>query len=93
MFLVNVISMHVLPRIVEAEILQSKLNLDFIKFANNLFCIMSTLKSPQIRIGVSGSGFIFGKITLNCFRVRGEHLKHEILDCFLGYVVMDVNGS
>jgi hypothetical protein len=32
MFLVNVRSMYVLPRVVDAEIMQSKLNLDFIKF-------------------------------------------------------------
>jgi hypothetical protein len=64
MFLVNVRSMHVLPRVVDAELMQSKLNLDFIKFANDLFCIMSMLKSPHIRIGVSVSGFMFGKISL-----------------------------
>jgi hypothetical protein len=52
MFLVNVRSVHVLPRVVDAELMQSKLNLDFIKFTNDLFCIMSMLKSPHGRIGV-----------------------------------------
>ena len=60
----NVRSMHVLPRVVDAELMQSKLNLDFIKFTNDLFCIMSTLNSPQNRIGVSLSGFMLGKIIL-----------------------------
>jgi hypothetical protein len=44
--------MHVLPRVVDGEIIQSKLNLDFIKFRNDLFYIMSMLKSPHNRIGV-----------------------------------------
>jgi hypothetical protein len=61
---VNVISVHVLPRVVDAEVMQSKLNLDFIKFTNDLFCIMSMLNSPHSRIGVSVSGFMFGKISL-----------------------------
>jgi hypothetical protein len=39
MFPVNVRSMHVLPRVVGAELMQSKLNVDFIKFTNDLFCI------------------------------------------------------
>jgi len=64
MFLVNVRSMHVLPRVVGAELMQSKLNLDFIKFTNDLFCIMSMLKSLHSRIRVSVSGFMFGKISL-----------------------------
>jgi len=64
MFLVNVRSMHVLPRVVDAELMQSKLNVDFIKFTNYLFCIMSMLKSPHSRIGVLVSGFMFGKISL-----------------------------
>jgi len=64
MFLVNVRSMHVLPRVVDAEPMQSKLNLDFIKFTNDLFCIMSMLTSPHSRIGVSVPGFMFGKIGL-----------------------------
>jgi len=34
MFLVNVRPMYVLPRVVDAELMQSKLNLDFIKFTN-----------------------------------------------------------
>jgi hypothetical protein len=61
---VNVSCMHVLPRVVDAELMQSKLNLDFIKFTNDLFCIMSMLKSPHISIVISGSGFMFGKISL-----------------------------
>jgi len=89
MFLVNVRSMHVLPRVVDTELMQFKLNLDFIKFTNDLFCIMSMLKSPHSRVGVSVSGFMFGKIIL----MASEYLKHEILDCFLGHVGMDVNGS
>jgi hypothetical protein len=32
MFLVNIRSMHVLPRVVDTELMQSKLNLDFIIF-------------------------------------------------------------
>jgi hypothetical protein len=64
MFLVNVRSVHVLPRVVDAELMQSKLNLDFIKFTNYLFCIMSMLKSPHSRIGVSVSEFMFEKISL-----------------------------
>jgi hypothetical protein len=47
MFLVNVRSMQVLPSVVDAELMQSKLNLDFIKFTNDLFCIISMLKSPH----------------------------------------------
>ena len=31
----NVRSMHVLPRVVDAELMQSELNLDFIKFTND----------------------------------------------------------
>jgi len=52
MFVVNVRSMHVLPRVVDAELMQSKLNLDFMKFRNDFcfFCIMSMLKSPHNRI-------------------------------------------
>jgi hypothetical protein len=61
---VNVRSMHVFPRVVDAELMQSKLNLDIIKFTNDLFCIMSMLKSPHSRIGVSVSGFMFGKVSL-----------------------------
>jgi len=61
---VNVRSMHVLPRVVDAELMQSKLNLDFIKFTNDLICIMSMLKSPHSGIVVSESGFMFGKISL-----------------------------
>jgi hypothetical protein len=57
-FLVNVRSMYVLPIVVDAELLQSKLNLDFIKFTNNLFCVTSVLKSPHNKIGVSLSGFM-----------------------------------
>jgi hypothetical protein len=41
MFLVNVRSVHVLPRVVDAKLMQSKLDLDFIKFTNDLFCIRS----------------------------------------------------
>jgi hypothetical protein len=63
MFLVNVRSMHVLPRVVDAELMQSKLNLDCIKFRNDLFCIMSMLKSPDTKVGVSVSGFMFGKVS------------------------------
>jgi hypothetical protein len=64
MFLVNVRYMHTLPRVVNAELMQSKLNLDFIKFTNDLSCITSMLKSPHSRIGVSVSGFMFEKISL-----------------------------
>jgi hypothetical protein len=64
MFLVNVGSMHVLPRVVDAELMQSRLNLDFINFTIVLFCKMSMLKSPHSRIGVSVSGFMFGKVSL-----------------------------
>jgi hypothetical protein len=53
MFLVHVGSMHVLPRVVDVELIQSKLNLDLINFTNYLFCIMSMLKSPHSRIGVT----------------------------------------
>jgi hypothetical protein len=63
-FLVNVRSMHVLPRVVDAELLQSKLNLDFIKFTNDLFCVTSVLKWPHNKIGVSVSGFMLGNINL-----------------------------
>jgi hypothetical protein len=43
MFVVNVRSMHVLPRVVDADLMQSKLNLDFIKFTNNsLRCELSS---------------------------------------------------
>jgi len=35
MFLVNVRSMHVLPKVVDAELMQYKLNVDFIKFTND----------------------------------------------------------
>jgi len=52
MFLVNVRSTHILPRVVDAELMQSKLNLDFIKFTNDLFCVMSMLKSPHSRIAL-----------------------------------------
>jgi len=61
---VNVRSMHVLTRVVDAELMQSKLNLNIIKFTNYLFCIMSMLKSPHSRFGVSVSGFMLGKIIL-----------------------------
>jgi len=64
MFLVTVRSMHVLPKVVDAELIHSKLNLDFIKITNDLFGIMSMSKSPHSRIGVSVSGFMFGKISL-----------------------------
>jgi len=64
MFLVKFRSRHVLPRVVDAELMQSKLNLDFIKSTNDLLCIMSMLKSPHSRIGVSVAGFMFGKIIL-----------------------------
>jgi hypothetical protein len=64
MFLADVRSKHVLPRVVDVELMQSKLNLDFINFTNDLFCIMSILKSPHSRIGVPVSGFMFGKISL-----------------------------
>jgi len=50
---VNVRSMYVLPTVVDAELMQSKLNLDFIKFTNDLFCIMPMLKSPHSRVSVS----------------------------------------
>jgi hypothetical protein len=63
MFLVNFRSMHVLPKLLDAELMQSQLNLDFIMFTNNLFFIMSMLKSLYGRIGVSVSGFMFGKIS------------------------------
>jgi hypothetical protein len=46
-FLVNVRSMHILPKVVDAQLLQSKLNLDFIKLTNDLFCMTSVLKSPH----------------------------------------------
>jgi hypothetical protein len=36
MFLVNIRSMHVLPRVVDMEVMQSKLNLDFMNFTNDL---------------------------------------------------------
>jgi hypothetical protein len=61
---VNVRSMNVMLRVVDAKLMQSKLNLDFINFTNDLFCIMSMLKSPHSRIGVSVPGFMFGKIIL-----------------------------
>jgi hypothetical protein len=61
-FLVNVRSLHVLPRVVNAELLQSKLNLDFIKITNDLFCVTSVLKSLHNKIGVSVSGFTLGNI-------------------------------
>jgi hypothetical protein len=64
MFLVNVRTIHVLPRVVDVEIMQSKLNLDFIKFTNDLFCIISMLNSPQKRIGISVSGFMLGKVVV-----------------------------
>ena len=64
MFLVNVRSMHVFPQLVDEELIQSKLNLDFIKFTNYLFCIRPMLKISHSRIGVSVSGFMFGKINL-----------------------------
>jgi hypothetical protein len=63
-FLVNVRSMHVLPRVTDAELLQSKLNLDFTKFTNDLFCVMSMLKSPHNKIRVSVSGFMLRNINL-----------------------------
>jgi hypothetical protein len=63
-FIVNVRSMHVLPRGVDAELLQSKLNLDFIKLTNDLFCVTSVLKSPHNKIGVSVSGFMLGNINV-----------------------------
>jgi hypothetical protein len=56
--------MHVLPRVVDAELLQSKLNLDFIKFTNDIFCVTSMLKSPHNKIGVSVSGFMLGNISV-----------------------------
>jgi hypothetical protein len=56
--------MHVLPRVVDAELLQSKLNLDFINFTNDLFCVTSVFKLPHSKIGVSVSGFMLGNITL-----------------------------
>jgi hypothetical protein len=43
---------------------QSKLNLDFIKFTNDLFGVTSMLKSPHNKIGVSMSGFMLGNINL-----------------------------
>jgi hypothetical protein len=63
-FLVNVRSMHVLPSVVDAELLQSKLNLEFIKFTDDLFCMTSVLKSPHNKIRVSVSGFMLGNINL-----------------------------
>jgi hypothetical protein len=67
MFLVNVGSMHVLPRIVDSELIQSKLNLDFIKCANDLLdtcgrsTILTSLSILELSIGVaaavSSSGF------------------------------------
>jgi hypothetical protein len=63
-FQVYVRTMHVLHRVVDAEILQSKLNLDFIKVTNDLFCVTSVLKSPHNKIGVSVSGFMLGNINL-----------------------------
>jgi hypothetical protein len=63
-FLVNVRSLHVLPWVVDAELLQSKLNLDFIKFTHDLFCVTSVLKSPHNKVGVSESGFMLGNINL-----------------------------
>jgi hypothetical protein len=72
--------MHVLPRVVDAELLQSKLNLDFIKFTNDLFCVTSLLKSQYNKIGVSVSGFMLGNINLISFRVSAKHLKHEVFD-------------
>jgi len=56
--------MHILPRVVDAELMQSTLNLDFRKFTNYLFCIMSMLESLHSRVGVSVPGFMFGKIGL-----------------------------
>jgi len=64
MFLVNFRYMHILPRVVDAELMQSTLNLDFRKFTNYLFCIMSMLESLHSRVGVSVPGFMFGKIGL-----------------------------
>jgi hypothetical protein len=56
--------MHVLPRVVDAELLQSKLNLDFMKFTNDLFCLTSMLKSLHNKIGVLVSGFMLGNINV-----------------------------
>jgi hypothetical protein len=79
MLLVNVRSMHVLPRVVDMELMQSKLNLDFIKFTNDFFCVMSMLKSPHSRIGVSVSGFMFGKFSLQNNRRSFETRNTRLL--------------
>ena len=55
LFLVNVRSMHVLPRVVDAEIMQSKLNFGFINFTNALFCIMSMSMSMDTFSTCSGT--------------------------------------
>jgi hypothetical protein len=78
MFLVNVRPVRVMPRVVDAKQMQSKLNLDFIKFTNDLFYIISMLKSPHSRIGISVSGFMFGKI--DCFLGPGSN--DDIMEIF-----------
>jgi hypothetical protein len=51
MFLVNVRSMYVLPSVADAELMKSKLNLDFIKFTNDLLtftCLRATTLSYDV---------------------------------------------
>jgi len=64
MFLVNVRAMHALPRVFRCGTNAVQIELDFIKFTNDLLCVMSVLKSPHSRIGVSVSGFMFRNTTL-----------------------------
>jgi hypothetical protein len=66
--------MHVLPRFVDVELLQSKLNLDFIKFTNDLFCVTSVLKLPHNKIGVLVSGFMLGNIGLTQLTYQCEQV-------------------
>jgi hypothetical protein len=63
--------MYVLPRVVDTELLHSRLNLDFIKFTNDLFYVTTVLKSPHNKIGVSVSGFMLGNLA-GCHPVHAK---------------------
>jgi hypothetical protein len=65
--------MHVSPGVMDAELLQSKLNLDFIKYTNSLFCVTPVLKLPHNKIAVSVSGFMLENI--NRFRGIPEFMS------------------
>jgi hypothetical protein len=73
MFLVNVRSIHVLPRVVDAELMQSKLNLDLINFTNYLFCIMSMLKFPHSKIGVTETKL--GQVGIDEFGAKNSQMS------------------